>query len=879
MSAALEFEYPPESGKRYRYADGNKRGIFIGMTKADQARQFEDWCAKGLIVTVGEASAPPPEDQTAKVDEPPPQEPGMIDTDDPGQMRRHWEKAKPSDLNLKTLVRYACRAGTEWDWARALMDQWKAAGFKVQGAHRVEHHSGLSANVLRECAEKYRALAVDVTRIDGKAAFEKDWSTEPAVPERFKDGENIGILLGPKHGGLIRLDPESPQAAYWVAEVFGDLPCAIYSRPSAPGIGRLVLSPGCNHEQYRLPKECKGDVRFADLSKHGPLIAELKAKGQTMAPPSVHPDTRERLTWDRWPKPLASIEPADAKRRMGLACLLTVAEICYPEPGGRSQYMLALCGVLTRAGLPQEQVAHWVQSLGDKVGDSGKGGRWTISEEDTANKLAAGEGVYGVPALVKFMELPEACEKTFHGWLQMASQTTPAVTGTWPGGLNQFKNIMPNLRNAREAVLRLEVDCKYNEFTNRQIVHGHEIVGGDLTDDSVRTIRMVIADRFGFELTKADLEDAINYLCHQHTFHPVLDSFAALPAWDGVKRIDTWLIDYFGAADTELVRAYSRKVMCALIRRIKEPGCKFDHVLTLTGKQDIGKTLFCTDLAGDADYYADVGILADNSREAAEQFAGKWVIEIGELAGYNNHALQKIKAYITKGFDRARGVWQHYAKDYHRACIFIATVNPGGFLNDPTGERRWWIVEVQFYKREEFLRNRDQLLAEALTAEPGEKLWLETQELKDAQAGSASEYKEPNELVDVLEHLPCHLVFSTKAQQMQQRVSNEEVRRFLDLEVKDLVKGGTRNLSAVIANAMAHLGFHKGAKPMTIESGKPVARGYWRPFDPAKLAASDDATALVEGPPEPEPEIPGLAPPDEVQDYGTDCLEAPLVAN
>lgn len=352
----------------------------------------------------------------------------QIDTDNPESVRRMFLKGERSDSNLVLLLRYASR-GAGWEWAQAQAEEWKAAGFKAQHRHKSKHRSGLTAEALQKAADWYGKRDIAVARLDGKAAFESEWQkATPQTPPRFQQDENIGIPLGPKHGGLVRLDPESSAAAFWVAEVFADVECAIYGRPSAPGIGRMIRSPGCTHKDFKLPDECSDDARLAHLPKKD-LIAQLLAKTQTMAPPSKHPDTGETLKWERFPDEIASLEPADAKKRMGLACLLTMAELCFPATL-RSKYMLAVCGALTRAGYAPEQVAHWVQRLGDKVGDSGSNGKWTVSEQNTADKLAEGdEPVYGFAGLAKAMGLNDKCVRTFRDWFGLtATATNPQST-------------------------------------------------------------------------------------------------------------------------------------------------------------------------------------------------------------------------------------------------------------------------------------------------------------------------------------------------------------------------------------------------------------------------------------------------------------------
>lgn len=68
-------------------------------------------------------------------------------------------------------------------------------------------------------------------------------------------------------------------------------------------------------------------------------------------------------------------------------------------------------------------------------------------------------------------------------------------------------------------------------------------------------------------------------------YHPIKDYFATLH-WDGQERIDTLLIDYFGAKDSPYTRAVIRKTLVAAVARIYKPGVKFDSILVLNGPQE-----------------------------------------------------------------------------------------------------------------------------------------------------------------------------------------------------------------------------------------------------------------------------------------------------
>jgi predicted P-loop ATPase len=310
-------------------------------------------------------------------------------------------------------------------------------------------------------------------------------------------------------------------------------------------------------------------------------------------------------------------------------------------------------------------------------------------------------------------------------------------------------------------------------------------------------------------------------VAQQHRFNPVLDWFSGLK-WDGVKRLDKMLTTYFGADDTPYHRAIGRKHLCAMVRRAKQPGAKYDYVLTLDGPQSIGKSMFCEDLAVWPDLYADTGILADSPREAMEQLGGKWSIEIGELAGYGSSTRERIKAFITRKSERARAAYAHFARDQLRSCVFTATKNPGGFLNDPTGERRWWIAKISRYDREGFLKDREHLFAEAVAVEPAEKLWLETPELKAAQAAAATAAKAPNDLVDELDDIEG-VVFGS-----EERISIADVRERLGITKTDAARD--MRLAGRIADAMAHLGWEKPSHSIrcTRLEGMPPVKGFRR---------------------------------------------------
>jgi Virulence-associated protein E len=142
----------------------------------------------------------------------------------------------------------------------------------------------------------------------------------------------------------------------------------------------------------------------------------------------------------------------------------------------------------------------------------------------------------------------------------------------------------PTMASALTALKKLGVNCSYDEFKDIRYVGGESLGSeiGQLSDDTCLLIRKICRDRFGFDPGKDNTWDAVNLMCRMNTFNSVVDYLDGL-RWDGVKRIDTFLIDYMHAEDTPLNRHIGKMVLVASVRRARHPGCKYDY-MTVAGE-------------------------------------------------------------------------------------------------------------------------------------------------------------------------------------------------------------------------------------------------------------------------------------------------------
>ena len=237
------------------------------------------------------------------------------------------------------------------------------------------------------------------------------------------------------------------------------------------------------------------------------------------------------------------------------------------------------------------------------------------------------------------------------------------------------------------------------------------------TDDAA--LRFYLERLYGMQ-GKERIFDAVNVVALESAFHPVRDYLQSCE-WDGVKRVETLLIDYLGAEDNEYTRAVTRKTLVAAVARIYRPGCKFDYMLTLRGRQGLGKSALIAKLGGK--WFSDT-FTTMQGKDAYEQVQGVWIMEVGELAGMRKAEAETIKLYISKQVDRFRPAYGRRLQEFPRQCVFIGTTNEAQFLRDTTGNRRFWVVDTP--------NDPTRDMWEELTSETVRQIWAEAVELYNA---------------------------------------------------------------------------------------------------------------------------------------------------
>ncbi len=244
---------------------------------------------------------------------------------------------------------------------------------------------------------------------------------------------------------------------------------------------------------------------------------------------------------------------------------------------------------------------------------------------------------------------------------------------------------------------------------------------------------------------KERIYDAVAVYATARKRHKLKEYITALK-WDGIPRLDTLLIDYFGAEDNEYIRMVMRKTLTAAVARVMTPGVKFDNMLILSGPQGVGKSTFFSILG--KDWYSD-SLATFEGKDASELIQGYWIIEAGELTGFNKSEMNAVKQFLSKKTDVYRAPYGRRTGEFPRCCIIVGTTNDKEFLKDRTGNRRFWPVDLgkQLASKNIFKQlpdEVDQIWAEAyMRYRIGEKLYLEGA-VADEAMKQQEDHKESN---------------------------------------------------------------------------------------------------------------------------------------
>lgn len=248
-----------------------------------------------------------------------------------------------------------------------------------------------------------------------------------------------------------------------------------------------------------------------------------------------------------------------------------------------------------------------------------------------------------------------------------------------------------------------------------QMRQGALFNGRPITDADVLAIRLGIesqsrsTDGKALKFSTQEIEQALHLVAHKNPIHPVRDWLSGL-GWDGTPRLRE-LGPLMGHPLGQIEGVLLARWIISAVARALEPGCKADCALVLVGEQSAHKTTFLETLGGD--WYSGEAV-APGDKDGKQIMGGAWIIEWGELSAIRKTDVEAVKHFLSQRIDMYRPPYGRRPIRAPRGCVIAGTSNPKDYLSDPTGNRRFWTVQVRHEIDLAWVRtNRDQLFAEA----------------------------------------------------------------------------------------------------------------------------------------------------------------------
>lgn len=238
--------------------------------------------------------------------------------------------------------------------------------------------------------------------------------------------------------------------------------------------------------------------------------------------------------------------------------------------------------------------------------------------------------------------------------------------------------------------------------------------------DDARTA-MWITRTYRLNIVPGLAAEAVENVARNNPINPPKDWMLGIH-WDGIKRVDNWLLDYMGVPLTDYTKRVARWFFMGMVKRVLEPGCKFDYCLVLEGAQGRKKSSALAAIGGE--WFGDTDLDLHN-KDSMSALRGKMLYEFSELGSVARAEATKQKSFLSRLVDEYRPVYGRREIRCPRQVVFSGTTNEWEWNKDPTGGRRFWPIMVDTEIDVEGLGAiRDQLFAEAVVmVQEGLRYW------------------------------------------------------------------------------------------------------------------------------------------------------------
>jgi len=254
-----------------------------------------------------------------------------------------------------------------------------------------------------------------------------------------------------------------------------------------------------------------------------------------------------------------------------------------------------------------------------------------------------------------------------------------------------------NEKTFEELLDYLGITIKYNVITKRILITGmpKKYATSDLYTILPIYLKNVLKNK-GVKINDTKkIEEFITLEISKNNFNPILDLLNSTK-WDGIDRFEE-LFNIFNlnkVLDKTLLIKWLYQSVAMLLNTLEKP-FGAEGILTLQGKQGIGKTRGLSLLSLNPEWFADGVVVDMNNKDSLIRATSHWICELGEIEDTLKKEQSSLKGFITSPIDDIRPPYAKSSIRKPRNTSFCASVNSVSFLKDSTGNRRFYVMHVE----------------------------------------------------------------------------------------------------------------------------------------------------------------------------------------
>lgn len=243
------------------------------------------------------------------------------------------------------------------------------------------------------------------------------------------------------------------------------------------------------------------------------------------------------------------------------------------------------------------------------------------------------------------------------------------------------------------------ITIKYNELSKNLEFEGDIF---NLKNNNVASTEDLysLCIKNNFNISNQKLKDFIFRVSQANSYNPARDYFEeCYKNWNHgegyIKQLAETIITTSDYDDNFKLILLKKWLIGTANISFNDGTQNMNGVLVVQGSQGLGKTRWIKTLLPNTNWIDTDKLINPKKVDDVIDVTSALIVELGELkSSLKKDSVDSLKMFFTRTKDRYRRPYGTNAEEYPRVTSFYATINNNEFLEDSTGNRRYWCINA-----------------------------------------------------------------------------------------------------------------------------------------------------------------------------------------